>query len=85
MSCRLDLKVTPRASRNRVVREGDLIRVWVTAAPADGEANAAVVKVLAKALALPPSAVTIVSGLTSRHKTVEVDRLDLPEALSRLG
>lgn len=44
----------------------------VTAAPADGKANLAVVRVLAKALGLPPSEVLLVRGATARTKVVSL-------------
>jgi len=71
---RFDLRVSPRASRDAIggVHDGAL-RVRVTAPPVDGEANAAIVKVLAKALRVPKRAVTIVSGEASRTKRVQVD------------
>ena len=68
-----DVLVTPRASRERVgpVIDGRL-KVAVTAPPVEGEANAAVVALLAKALGVPRSAVSVVRGDTGRRKTVRV-------------
>ena len=54
----------------------------VSEAPTDGAANAAVVKLVAKALGVPRSEVEIVSGLTSRHKRLIVP-LDADEARLR--
>lgn len=48
----------------------------VTAPPEGGKANAAVCKVLAKALGVPKSRVRVVRGDTARHKSVEVTALD---------
>lgn len=42
----------------------------MSAAPTDGEANAAVIKLLAKVLGVPKRSVEIVSGETSRYKRV---------------
>jgi len=75
---RLAVRVTPRARRAaveglRAGPDGPVLAVTVTAAPEDGKANAAVVTVLAKALDLPKSAVTIVQGAKSRNKTVALD------------
>ena len=50
----LAVRVTPKASRNRIVREEDgQIQVYVTVVPEGGKANAAVQKLLAGALGLP--------------------------------
>ncbi len=67
------VRVGPRASTNAVggEREGALL-VRVTAAPADGKANAAVIRALAKALDVPPSEVQLVRGATARTKVVSL-------------
>jgi len=71
---KLQLKVVPKASRDRVVGwVGERLKVQVTAAPERGKANAAVVDVLSEALGLPPARVRIVAGETSPLKTVEID------------
>ena len=49
-----------------------VLRVRVKAVPDKGKANAAVIAVLAKALGVPRSAVTLVSGDTARLKTLHV-------------
>ena len=70
----VDVKVVPRASRDRVgPRVGDRIKVQLTAPPVDGAANEALRGVLAKALDVPRAAVSIVRGETSRSKTVRVE------------
>jgi len=48
------------------------LAVKVTAPPDKGKANAAVVKLLANALRLPKSSLTVASGETSRLKTVAI-------------
>lgn len=69
----LEVRVQPRARRNEVVGwQGAALRVRVTAPPADGQANAAVIALLAKALGVPRSSITIVSGAASRDKRVQV-------------
>ena len=49
-----------------------VLRVRVSAVPDKGKANAAVVALLAKALGVPKSAVSVVSGETSRMKTLAI-------------
>ncbi len=70
----LHVHVTPKSGRDEILgwRGGEL-SVRVTAPPEDGKANAAVCKVLAKALGVPKSAVVVTRGETSRHKTIEVE------------
>lgn len=50
-----------------------MLKVRVSAAPADGAANAAVIAVIAKALKLPKSAVRIAAGDTARVKRLEIE------------
>ena len=64
---------------------GSVLRVRVSAPPVDGKANAALERLLADALDVPPSRVRVVTGHTSRRKQVEVERLSVEEALARLA
>jgi uncharacterized protein (TIGR00251 family) len=78
--------VSPGAARSAVVgRHGAAWKVRVAAAPTDGKANEAVVRLLADTLALPARAVTIVSGHGSRDKTVALDGIDNDEIERRLA
>lgn len=83
---RFGVRVKPRAARDGVggVREGAL-EVSVTAPPVDGEANAAVVQVLARALGVGRRDVTIVTGESGRQKVVEVAGLSVDDARRRLA
>jgi uncharacterized protein len=72
-STRLRLRVMPGAGRAAVVgRYGDAWKVRVTAAPEQGRANEAVLRLLAEALGLPRDALTLVSGHGGRDKIVEL-------------
>jgi uncharacterized protein (TIGR00251 family) len=70
------IRVTPRAAKPgiggwRAGADGrEELEVRVSAAPTDGEANAAVIKLLAKELRMPKGSIEIVSGGTSRHKRI---------------
>lgn len=70
---RLRLRVSPGAGRSAVVgRHGDAWKVRVTEAPERGRANDAVLRLVADTLALPRTAVTLVSGHGAREKIVEL-------------
>ena len=75
---RLHVRVTPRASRDAVgAFDADgVLHVRVSAPPAEGAANAAVTKLLAKALGVPPRDVVLLAGATARQKTFEVPLAD---------
>jgi uncharacterized protein YggU (UPF0235/DUF167 family) len=64
-----------------------LLRVRVSAPPVGGAANAALVRLLARAAGVPKSAVAIVQGEASRLKTVEIagDPAALSSRLAALG
>lgn len=66
------VRVTPKASRNKVLRDGGGVRVYVTVVPEGGKANAAVVKLLAKALGVPKSRLELLRGATARDKVFRV-------------
>lgn len=76
---RLTLRVTPNARSARLVvepegAEGPRLKLRVTVPPEDGKANKAVIAMLAKALGLPKSALTLERGDTSRIKVIHVER-----------
>lgn len=86
MEARIRVRLTPRAARDEIVgwKEGSL-RIRVSAPPVEGKANAALEKLLAKALDVPKVAVGIVSGSHSRDKMVVIDGMSQDEAWRRLG
>ena len=70
---RFSVRVTPKASRNRIVAEPHgLIHVYVTTGPEDGKATAAVIKLLAKAIGVAKSDLVLVRGATDRVKVFQV-------------
>ncbi|HEY4668332.1 MAG TPA: DUF167 domain-containing protein [Tepidiformaceae bacterium] len=82
---RLSVRVTPRSSRDAVdgFDEAGLLRLRVTAAPAEGAANQAVVRLLSRVLEVPSRDVILVTGATSRQKVFEVP-LTAPEMEARV-
>jgi hypothetical protein len=69
----LEILVQPRASRSRVVGEHDgRLKVQLAAPPVDGEANAALVELLATLLQVRKADVEILRGDAGRRKTVRV-------------
>lgn len=81
----LKLKVSPKASRNTVQGwHGEELKIAVTAAPDKGKANAAVIKLLARALQCPTGSIQIKTGHTNPQKTLVIDNLDDHGLRSRL-
>lgn len=86
----LPVRLTPGASADRVdgwdvdADGRPVLKVRVRARPVEGEANAALLKLLAKALGVPKSSVTLDRGGQSRTKRVTVEGLSDPELNARL-
>lgn len=80
----LEIKVTPRASRDEIagLRDG-VLAVRVTAAPVDDAANKAVVKLISKRAGVAKSRVRIASGARGRRKRIEIEGAG-PEELGRI-
>lgn len=87
---RLPVRLTPGASADRidgwdVDADGrPVLKVRVRARPLEGEANAALLKLLAKTLGVPKSAVAIDRGGQSRTKLLTVSDLSDDELRTRL-
>ena len=84
-SCTIKIRVQPKSSRNQVdgFQDGAL-RARVTAAPTEGQANAAVIAILAKTLGVSKSRLEIIRGYSSRDKVVSVDTLTEQEVQRKI-
>ena len=86
----LSIRVTPRSAKPGIGEwktdpgGRPFLEVRVAAAPADGAANDEVIRLLANALGLSKSGLTIVSGHTARFKRIELP-LDEAEIRARLS
>ncbi|MEQ1725208.1 MAG: DUF167 family protein [Sphingopyxis sp.] len=87
----LRVKASPRASRAAVkgvvaLPDGPVLAIAITAPPADGAANAALIAALAKLLAVPRNTVTLLNGSSARIKRLHVagDAGELVEKLLAL-
>lgn len=69
---RIAVRVTPGARQESMAIEGGKVQVKVRAKPQDGAANQAVEKLLAQALGIGASRVTLLRGATSREKMFQV-------------
>ena len=72
---RFTVRLTPRGGIDAIdgVAPDGALQARVAAAPVDGAANSALVRLLADRLELPPTAVRIVKGATARRKTIAVE------------
>ena len=79
------MRVTTRGGRDAVEgvgQNGELL-VRVRAAPADGAANAALLRTIATACGVAPSRVTLLRGATTRVKQVAIDDVRADELAAR--
>lgn len=74
----VSVRLTPKASVNRIqgliadAGGGMALKASVTAVPEKGKANAALIKLLAKAWSLPKTSLTVISGVTDRNKVLHI-------------
>ena len=81
----LKVQVQPRASRDEVVGlHGDGLKIRITAAPVAGAANKHLLKFLAKKLRVARSQMSIISGATSRTKSIAIEGITAKELRQRL-
>ena len=86
----LPVKLTPGATADRIdgwdtdAHGRPVLKVRVRARPVEGEANEALIKLLAKALGVPKSAVVLLRGGQSRTQMVGVQGLSEDELKARL-
>jgi uncharacterized protein len=82
----LRVRVAPRSSREEVAGErADALVVRLTAPPVDGEANAALLRFLARRLGRPPSSLTLTRGARGRDKVVVVAGMPAADVAASLG
>lgn len=82
----LRLYIQPKASRDSIIGlHGDELKVAITAPPVDGQANAHLVKFLAKQFRVAKSQVVIEKGELGRHKQVKIlQPQQIPSAVEAL-
>ena len=74
---RLNVKVVPGSSRNRIVDWlGDALKIKVMAPPEKGRANEAVVEFLSMKLGISTDDIEVVSGHSSPSKVIAIIGVD---------
>ena len=87
MAFMVEVKVVPSSGRNawRLEPSGQL-KCYLKSAPEKGLANQELLKLIAKALAIPQAQVVLVKGATNRTKLVKIDyELTFDQLLTALG
>ena len=68
-----NIRVSPRASRNRVEQIGNTLKVYLTKPASDGLANSQLIELLSGHFKIKKYQIKIKSGIKSRNKLVEID------------
>lgn|SRR5512144_2000083 len=86
MGSAIAVRVTPRASRNKIVEilADGTIKIHIAAPPVDGEANEVLIRFLAEVLNVPKSRLEIVAGESGRDKLISVLDMDAETVQQRL-
>lgn len=70
-----DVRVVPRSSKSEIVGEHDgALKIKLNAPPVEGAANAELIKLLSKTFNVPKSAVKILTGETSKAKSIRISK-----------
>ncbi|MDD5397086.1 MAG: DUF167 domain-containing protein [Candidatus Moranbacteria bacterium] len=70
---RIYIRVSPRSSKNEVIKISDReYKVKLTAPPVDGAANDALIKLLSQHFKVAKSLITIVGGKSTKIKMVDI-------------
>ena len=91
MAGRVAVRLTPGAAVDRIdgwdvdASGRPVLKIRVRARPVEGEANEALIKLLAKTLGVPRSSVVLARGGQSRLKMIAVDGLDDAAVRTRLS
>ena len=69
----IKVKVIPSAKKNFIKKEGEILKVYLTAPAVDGKANEALVKSIAEHFSVRKSQVNIIKGLQYRQKIINIE------------
>jgi uncharacterized protein (TIGR00251 family) len=82
----ISVRITPRSSRNEIheILDDGTVKIRITAAPVDGQANQALIDYLSSILQVPKSRLEIVAGQTGKDKIVTVENMSSQEVQQKI-
>ena len=80
----LNIKISPNASKNEIIKTDECLKVKITAQPIDGKANKALIEFLSKTFKIPKSYFEIVKGQTSKEKTILIKNVTDEETVIKV-
>ena len=69
----LAIRVIPNAKQNKIVDEGERLKVYLTVPAVDGRANKALIALLAEHFGVRKSSISIIRGEKSRDKVIQIE------------
>jgi len=85
MIIKIPLRVQPNAARNELVGfANSVLKIKVAAPPVKGKANEELIVFLSEILGISKSSLSIVTGHTSRNKTIAIAGFSRDEIIKRL-
>ena len=72
----ITIKISPNSSKCEFIRNGEELKLKITAPPVDGKANKAVIEFLSKTFKVPKTYFEIIKGETSKEKTILIKNID---------
>ncbi len=72
----IPVKVITRAKKERIEKNNDCIKVYLSTPPIKGKANKRLIEVLCKYFNVKKQKIKIIKGLTSHNKLIEIDEFN---------
>lgn len=68
----IKVRVITNAKKERITKEGSIYKVYVSTPPEKGRANERLINLLVDYFKIKKSSITIISGLRSKEKVIEI-------------
>jgi uncharacterized protein len=81
----LTIRLQPRSSKSMISRTGEVVKVWVSEPPVDGQANLALIELLSDKIGLAKQNIEIIRGHSSRTKTIRFTGLSDTELNEKIS
>lgn len=66
----INIKISPNSKKNEIIKDGEIIKIKISAQPVDGKANKALIEFLSKTYKIPKTSIKILKGDSSKEKTI---------------
>ena len=77
----LDISVSPKSSKSKIIVEDSNIKIYLKSPPIDGKANAECIKLISKKLKISKSKIDIIKGEKSKRKRMKIRGISYKDAL----